>query len=377
MKWLFWVSVAFASYTYVVYPLILFLLSRLFPCPIRRQECTPTITVVIAARNEERNIGKRLENLLEQDYTPERFEIIVVSDGSTDRTNEIVASFAQRNISLIYIVEKTGKAEALNRGVAKATGEIIVFADARQFFASDVLRILGTNFSDPSVGCVSGELILIEDAGSAINAEMGAYWKYEKMVRRLESTSGMVVGATGAIYAIRKTLYRPLPNGTILDDVITPMNIALQGFRVVFDDAALAYDVVSKDIEQEWTRKVRTLAGNWQLLDMARSLGNSCCLPFWWRFLSHKIFRLLVPFVLPCMLIASLVSMGILYQVALFFQLTVYLAALAGYMIPAWRKIRLVNAALFFVVMNLAAIVGCWRWASGNCEITWRPSYIK
>ncbi len=377
MKYLFWTLLFFSLYAYAGYPLILALLSRLFPKSVKVGDIIPFVSVVLAACNEERAIGKRLDNLLAQDYPPDRYEIIVVSDGSSDGTNEIVTAYAGRNVQLIPLGARGGKAAALNQGVARAAGEIIVFADARQTFASNTLRRLAANFSDPTVGCVSGELMFLNDAASGIQAEMGAYWRYEKAIRKLESASGSVVGATGAIYAIRKVLYRPLPAETILDDVLTPMNVALQGYRVLFDGTAIAYDVVSKDMEQEWTRKVRTLAGNWQLLSIAPSLVMPWRCLLWWRFLSHKIFRLLVPFALPCILMASIVLAGPVYWVALFTQLIFYVYALAGFLAPGLRKLRMVNVAYFFLVMNVAVLAGFWRWILGRCATSWQLAYTK
>lgn len=374
---IFWISASFAFYTYVGYPFVLALNARLSARDMVKGEQLLGVSIVLAACNEERNIARRLENLLGLDYPRNRFDIVVVSDGSTDGTNEIVASFADCNVRLVSLTERLGKAAALNHGVARAAGEIVVFADARQTFAPDALRQLASNFADPAVGCVSGELMFLDDAESGIQAEMGAYWRYEKAVRKLESASGSVVGATGAIYAIRKSLYRPLPQGTILDDVLTPMNIALQGYRVVFDATATAYDVVSKDIAQEWKRKVRTLAGNWQLLSLAPSLVVPWCCPLWWRFLSHKIFRLLVPFVLPVLLMASMAAEGAVYRAALVGQVFFYVAAFVGLVIPGLRRLRPVNIAYFFMAMNLAVVVGFWRWVSGKCAASWQPAYTK
>ncbi len=367
----------FCFYAYGGYPVYLVLRSRFSPVSNISGEVTPFVSVVIAACNEERTILKRLENLLAQDYPADRYEIIVVSDGSADGTNEIVASHAEHGVLLIPLAKRVGKAAALNQGIIRAGGDIIVFADARQTFATDTLRRLAANFADPSAGCVSGELVLLDNADSGIRAEMGAYWQYEKAIRKFESASGSVVGATGAIYAIRKDLYRPLPGGTILDDVLTPMNIALQGYRVLFDGTAVAYDVVSKDIDQEWTRKVRTLAGNWQILSLAPFLAIPWRCPLWWRFLSHKIFRLLVPFVLPCLLITNMALEGPVYRAALFAQLAFYAGALAGLAIPDLRRLRPINIACFFLVMNLAALAGFWRWITGRCATSWQPAYTK
>lgn len=378
METLFWTSAAFVFYTYAGYPLIMALLARSSPKPVRRGACTPQISVVVAACNEEGIIAKRIDNILRQDYPACCRQLIIVSDGSTDGTNQVVNSFAMSGVVLIVLPRRCGKAVALNHGVARAEGEIVIFADARQSFAPDALALLAANFADPTVGCVSGELMLIDESESGIRAEMGAYWRYEKALRHLESASGSAVGATGAIYAIRKRLYLPLPPGTILDDVLTPLNIARQGLRVVFDCAPKAYDQVSRDIELEWTRKVRTLAGNLQLLQISPSIAIPWCSPLWWRFLSHKIFRILIPFALAGLLAASFCCQGALYRAVFFAQLIFYLTALAGYLIAPLRKVRLVNLAIFFIVMNLAALAGLWLWVSGKCAASWhRPTYSK
>jgi cellulose synthase/poly-beta-1,6-N-acetylglucosamine synthase-like glycosyltransferase len=377
MEILFWTAASFVAYTYLGYPCWLALKARLSPQRVRRGHCMPFLSVVIAACNEEAHITRKIDNLLEQDYPEDRYQILVVSDGSTDQTNQLVAGYAQRNVFLVVLPEKAGKAVALNQGVGRTCGEIVVFADVRQRFERDALRRLASNFADPNVGCVSGELILVDPVAGGSQTEMGSYWRYEKAVRRLESDSGSVVGATGAIYAIRRRLYRALPPGTILDDVLIPLNVVRQGYRAVFDNGARAYDQISQGLDQEWARKVRTLAGNLQLLQFSPSLALPGRSPLWWRFLSHKIFRLLVPFALCCTLAASLCGPGTLYLVAAGAQLLFYLTALVGWLLPPLRKLRPVKLAVFFVVINLAAVAGCWLWITGRCASSWRPAYAK
>jgi biofilm PGA synthesis N-glycosyltransferase PgaC len=377
METLFWTLTAFIFYTYAGYPLLIASRAFLRPHRVQNGANTPFLSIVIAAYNEELGIRRRLNNLLSQDYPAECYQIIVVSDGSTDGTNLILDSYSSSKVISISLQERSGKAAALNRGVARAEGEIIVFADARQRFADDALTLLVSNFTDPAVGCVSGELILVDESGSDVAVEMGAYWRYEKWIRNLESKSGSVVGATGAIYAIRKKLYVPLPTGTILDDVLTPMNVARQGYRVIFDGAPRAYDQVSKCVEQEWTRKVRTLAGNMQLLQISPSLVLPGLSPLWWRFLSHKIFRLFIPFALIGLLASTFFCHGVLYRFALCAQLFLYLIALAGHLLPSLRRVRFVGLANFFIIMNLAALAGVWLWVSGRCATTWRPADLK
>lgn len=375
MKLLFWSSILFVLYTYAGYPLLLALLSRLKARPVRGMGFAAPVSVVIAARNEESTIAGRIENLLSQEYPAGLAEIVVVSDGSTDETGAVVAGFADRNVVLLPLPEGLGKAVALNRGVGRATGEIIVFTDARQTFSPGAVRRLVQNFADPAVGCVSGELMLTDDGESGIRAEMGAYWRYEKGIRRLESASGSVVGATGAIFAIRRALYRPLPEGTILDDVLTPMTVAMQGYRVLFDGGATACDRISKSAGQEWRRKVRTLAGNWQLLTLAPSLLLPWRSPLWWRFLSHKLCRLLVPFALLAAFVTSLVCEGYIYLALLAGQSFLYAAAAAGALMPSARRLRFVNVPFFFMLLNAAAVAGLWLWLTGRCAASWRPAY--
>jgi cellulose synthase/poly-beta-1,6-N-acetylglucosamine synthase-like glycosyltransferase len=374
MKLLFWLSFWFIGYTYVGYPLLLWLQSRMAGKKIRKDPIMPTVSVVISALNEEGRIGPRLDNLLAQRYPAENLEIIVVSDGSSDGTGEIVRSFAERNVRLLELSGSRGKAVAVNLGVAESRGEVVVFADARQKFEPDVVANLAANFADPQVGCVSGELMLVEDAGCAIGHQMGAYWKYEKWIRKTESRTGSMVGATGAIYAIRRSLYQSLPEGTILDDVLTPMKMVMQGCRTVFDGDAIAFDAVSKDVKQEWTRKVRTLAGNWQLLVLAPALMLPWRNPGWWRFLSHKVFRLLVPYCLIALFAASLLQPGIFYRAAASLQFAFYGMALTGALLPAARSIRLVSLGYFFMVLNAAAVAGFWRWVTGRCLSAWKPA---
>ncbi|MFO7784421.1 MAG: glycosyltransferase family 2 protein [Thermodesulfobacteriota bacterium] len=376
MQTIFFLSLIFILYTYLGYPAYLLLRAKLMPRPVRKAppSAWPTVSAVIAAKNEEKTMARRIQNLLDQDYPQDLLEIIVASDGSTDATNTIVQEFAasDHRVTLIASHPAQGKPAALNKGVARARGEIIVFADSRQQFEPRALAELVSNFSDPEVGCVSGELIFVQDQDSAIRAEMGAYWHYEKMVRKLESASGSVAGATGAIYAIRKKRYKDLPAETILDDVLTPTNIILQGYRCVFEPSAVAFDVVSKDMQSEMTRKIRTLAGNWQLLQLAPELGSPLRNPIWWGFFSHKIFRLIVPMMLLLLLITNLFLSGVFFSATLLSQVLFYATAAIAHVSSAFRANRLARLVYFFVNLNWAALLGTWYFLSGSAGKAWR-----
>ena len=341
MKIIYWLSLSFIVYTYIGYPVLLYVWSKILPRDINKgdPEYKPSVSVLIAARNEEDNIESRIENLIAQDYPKDKMEIIIVSDGSSDGTNDIVEQLSNDSndlkdkksnlINLISYASSRGKPYAINMGIANAKGEIIVFADCRQRFAKNAITELVANFNDVSIGCVSGELVFEESPGSSIEKEMGMYWKFEKSIRKLESRTGSVPGATGAIYAIRKKLFSSLPEQTLLDDVLIPLNVRMQGYRVIFDSKALAYDFVSNDISLEKKRKVRTLAGNWQLLVLRPALIIPVINSLWLKFLSHKIFRLLVP-----------------YFVILLFISTLYLQDMKSFMVIG---LMLFVAILFFI----------------------------
>jgi cellulose synthase/poly-beta-1,6-N-acetylglucosamine synthase-like glycosyltransferase len=373
-KLIFWISLISIIYTYAGYPLWLALLVRVRPKPVRKSPFEPTVSVVISAFNEEVDIVRRVLNLLAQDYPVEKLDIVIVSDGSTDRTVELLRPLVNDRLTLIELPANRGKAVALNTGLAEARGEITIFADARQTFAIDAVRHLTANFSDSSIGCVSGELIFYRNTASSIQAEMGAYWKYEKWIRKTEGRTGSTVGATGAIYAIRRDLFRPLPANTLLDDVLTPLNVVRQGYRCIFDGLAVAVDKVSKDAGQEWRRKVRTLAGNWQMLSMFPELLLPWRNPICWRFLSHKIMRLIVPFGMFSLFVSGVLIDGELYRAATGVQLLFFAISLVGLLIPSIRAIRLVSLSYFFLVMNTAAVVGFLLWVTGRSATAWQPA---
>ena len=283
--------------------------SRRGPCSGRRHPAD-----VDRHRRTERGpaLRARLDNLLAVDYPADRLQIIVVSDGSTDGTADILQQYRGRVDSIL--LPQGGKASALNAGVAAARHEILVFADARQTFARDALRALVAPFADPGVGGVSGELVLDCESGggeSTIGEGVGAYWRYEKWLRRHESLVGSIVGSTGAIHALRRELWQPLPAETILDDVLAPMQAVLSGARVIFEGSARAYDRVVAAAATEFRRKTRTLAGNYQLLRLQPRLLVPFVNPVWLQFVSHKLGRLVVPYALCALLVSSAVLAGI------------------------------------------------------------------
>jgi biofilm PGA synthesis N-glycosyltransferase PgaC len=345
METVFWVSALVIGYVYAGYPLLLAIWARIAGRPPRKRPLDdnhswPAISIVVAARNEAARLPARISNLLSLNYGGPR-EIIVVSDGSVDGTAEALQLFAGR-IRLIEL-PAGGKPTALNAGVTAATGEILVFADARQWFEPDALRELIANFADEEVGGVTGELVLDcesspESSASTIGDGVGAYWKYEKWLRRHEGLVRSTLGATGAIYALRRRLWHPLPAETLLDDVLAPMRAVLAGYRVVFDERARACDTAAPDAAAEARRKRRTLAGNYQILTLEPRLLLPFVNPVWLQYVSHKLGRLVVPWALLTVFVASalLAMEHWVYTVAFAAQLGFYGLAAIG----AWYEAR-------------------------------------
>lgn len=341
MEALFWISFAVIGYVYIGYPLLLAAWARLARRTPRKWTAHtdwPSVSVVLAARDEGHRLPERLRNLLTITYPGPR-ELIVVSDGSTDETADVVRAFGGA-VTLVE-VPAGGKPLALNAGVARSRGDILVFADARQQFSDEALLHLVSNFADPQVGAVTGELVLdaeLDETDSTVGDGVGLYWRYEKWLRRNESQVWSTLGATGAIYALRRELWRPLPPDTLLDDVLAPMRAVLAGRRVVFEERARAYDRTSANATAESRRKVRTLAGNYQILAQEPRLLLPVLNPVWLQYMSHKIGRLFVPWALAGAFFASALLMfdGWIYAGAFVVQALFY--GLAAY--GAWSEYR-------------------------------------
>lgn len=367
MKVVFWGAAALIAYAYAGYPGWLWLRSHWRRPPVRRGRCSPFVSIVMVVRNEEQVLERKLENLLALDYPSELTQLIVVSDGSTDRTESILRSYAPNpRVSVVLNQLPRGKASGLNDAAELAQGDVVVFTDARQRIEPVALPLLLENFADPEVGCVSGELMLGDPDVGETGKGLGLYWRMEKQIRQWESASGSVVGATGALYAVRRNLLAPLPPAVILDDVYVPMQVARQGARVVFDPRAKVWDSPDLGSGQEFARKVRTLTGNYQLLQVAPWLLSSEN-PIRFEFGSHKLLRLIVPFALAGLLLASVLIPGNVYKVVLGLQLAFYGLSLLGILQFKRGPIaRLADAALTFVVLNTAAVVAFGNFVTGR-----------
>ena len=366
----FWVSAALLTYTFAGYSLIMRTLAR-FKRGDRALSFaneTPPVAVVIAAYNEAARIGARIENILTSVYPPEHLRVVIVSDGSNDGTADVVRSCSRENVRLMERLARSGKAACLNDAVASCTEPFIVFTDARQSFASNAIAHLLAPFADPKVGAVSGSLEIVPSASTA-GQGVDWYWASEKRLRQAESDFNSVVGCTGAIYAIRRELWEPLPANAVLDDVLVPMRIAERGFRIHFSGDAKAFDPQPLDPGNEIRRKTRTLAGNWQMLFFHPQWIVPGGHRLWWQLLSHKALRL----VTPLLLIFVFVSAGALARCSSVFRMIValqasfYLAGIASLLL----RVRCLALPAGFLLLQWAAIRAAIRAITPGALVRW------
>jgi len=357
----FWSLLVVVAWCYVGYPLFMFAVARLRPRPLRALDGArlPAVTVVIAVRNERSQLARRVANILEQEYPADRLDVVVACNGSTDGSDEIARQLTRADARVRVVVSSAdeGKAGALNAAIAAATGDVVVFADARQSFAPDAVRQLVQPFSDGSVGAVTGRLLVKRSELASVEG-VRLYWGMETRLRDAESRSGSVVGATGAIYAIRRALYPGVPVNLILDDVYIPLRIAIAGQRVVMAGGAVAYDVPAGDQRAEYARKRRTMVGNLQLLRVLPGLLSPVGNPLFVRYLSHKLLRLLAPFCFIAMLVISAMLAAPLYRAFFFAQLAVYVLGFVGLFVST----PLLSVPAAFVLVHAAVLAAIWRW---------------
>jgi cellulose synthase/poly-beta-1,6-N-acetylglucosamine synthase-like glycosyltransferase len=375
--WVFWISGAFVFYTYLGYPVCIWCLSRWFgrraEPPAEGPEDLPTISLLIAAYNEEAEIDKRLQTALLMDYPPEKFEIVVASDGSSDATPEIVRRYADRGVRLLDSPQRRGKASALNAAFPEVKGDIVLLSDANTHMDPDVLRRIARWFRDRAVGVVCGRLILTDPvSGSNVDS---LYWKYETFLKKCEGRLGALLGANGGIYAIRRELFVPLPGDTIVDDFVLPLRAKLAtGCAIVYDRRAVAREETPPTIGSEFHRRSRIGAGGFQSLGLLWRL----LLPWhgWvaFTFLSHKICRWLCPFFLVGLLVSNfLLWQEPFYRAALWAQFGFYCSSLVAAFVPArGRVLKPLRLATMFTGMNAALLVGFWRWLRGNQAAAWK-----
>ncbi|WP_018912603.1 glycosyltransferase family 2 protein [Thiomonas sp. FB-6] len=370
----FWACAAFVVYTYAGYPLVMAALAAMRKAPeppALGDADLPAATIVMSAYNEAGRLPAKLDNLRELHYPLDRVQVMVVSDGSTDETETILAR--RSDVRMVALPLRRGKAHALNVALQQVSTPVVVFCDVRQDLDPDALRWLARDLADPRIGVVSGELSH-RPSRTRTGQNVGLYWRYEKWIRKAESRLHSTVGATGALYAMRTVDWRALREGAILDDFDNPMQVVRRGKRAILEPRAVAWDVVQEDAAGERRRKIRTLSGNFQSFADSPWLFSPLSNPVWFQFMSHKVFRLLVPYALLAALAASLLAQGPVYRVACALQAVFYGLAAIGHGWPAARRSRLVSLAHVFCELNLAAVWGLATFLRGRIDPRWEKT---
>lgn len=367
MKYLFFISLGLLVYTFVWYPLMLFIVSRLFSKQTKKDSRLPSVTLIISAYNEERSIREKLENTLKLDYPKEQLEIIVVSDGSTDNTDTVVRSFEKRGVALMRIDGRKGKTHCQNRAVEKASGEILIFSDANSMYDSRAIRVLVSNFADPNVGVVCGELRYIKRS----DTEETLYWKLEVLLKHWESSIDSCLGVNGAMYAIPKMLYVPLED-SMQSDFIEPFFVYRNGYRVIYEREAYCTEEAGSNAS-EFERKRRIMHGAFSSLSQISEFLN----PFrygWYSISlwSHKVLRWGVSVLLFSLFISTvfLANGCVLFAVLLGIQMSVYIGALLGRFFPR----TIFSIPYYIVLVQIASFLAILDWISGKQSSAWESS---
>lgn len=376
METILWISIVLIVYPYLIYPLAMLLIGSLRPRQIRRAAQFPAMTILIPAYNEVDCIGATIKNKLDQGYPADKLQIIVISDGSDDGTDDVVRSFAQEGVTLHRREGREGKAAALNAAVRHARGEIIIFSDANTLFGPGALQRIAENFADPEIGYLTGSLGFVSDSDNLSGTGVNAYMRYENLVRRIETRAGSIIGANGGVDAIRRELYVDIPPRLITDFVL-PLSVMAGGHRVIFDPGVTAFEIPNSEIASEFRMRVRVALRALQGLAYMRRLLNPLRRPMpAFCLISHKVLRYL-GFVF---MIAALLSNIVLARDSGFFQVLLALQALAyalailglAHGIPGWLK-KITVVPSYLVLSNAAFAIATFRFLRGDTMAVWRP----
>lgn len=368
---MFWLSISLLAYTFFGYPIILKCIASLRKCEISADGgFTPSVSIVLSVYNEENVIKEKIQNFLSLDYPPELLEMVIVSDKCTDKTEEIIRSFCCERIRLLVQEKRSGKTMALNRGVTGANGEILIFTDANSMFNTDAVRKLVRHFADPKIGLVSGRSVYLDSLNQ--NEELsGTYRKYEEMIKEDESKVASIVGADGAIYAMRKSLYDPLPPEYI-NDLIHPIQVVLKGYRAVSESQAVCREVIDETHSSELRRQTRIMAQSWLIFcTQIGKLLRKMKLVYAWELTSHKFLRWLTIPVMIALFVttAFMFEEGKFYQMIFISQIIFLSLALFG----GRLKSGFMRLPYMFTLLHVAAVFGFFKYLTGNIYTTWNP----
>jgi cellulose synthase/poly-beta-1,6-N-acetylglucosamine synthase-like glycosyltransferase len=374
--YLFWIALCVLAYVYVGYPIIVQMLAAVMGKPVRRSSSAlPSVTVVISAYNEEKSICAKIGHVLSLDYPKELLDVIVVSDASSDATDEIVKTCGIERVQLLRVEGRRGKTACQNAAARLARGEILVYTDATTQIAPNALRNLLENFADPEVGCAAG-LLVYQGKGQNLTAAGGvSYWGYEVALRIAESSLGTLVGVSGCLYGVRKSAYRPI-SPTLISDFVIAMRMREQGLRTVLDPRALCFEETLDRARSELSMRVRVAIRSIGALVAERRFLSFVSDPlFAWQLWSHKLLRYTSPYWLILLLIACTALMdNAMYRLVLIAQLVIIGAGVAGFVLQLGAKrLRLLSKPYYFLLTNVASFVATWRYALGERMVTWQP----
>ena len=378
MEILFWCIAGVVAYTYVGYPCLVAAVALFRPRRLEASPLQPSVTVIVAAFNEEKDIARKLEMLLALDYPADRLQILVASDHSTDRTHEIVQGFAE-GVELVVLPARGGKTAAQNLAATRARGEILVFTDATTLFSSTVIRRLVEPFADATIGCAGAQLVYQSATGTAVGRGGGLYWRYETLVKRLESKANSLVGVSGCLYAVRRELYRPIEPELISDFVIA-LDTFARGHVTVYVPEAIAYEKTLEEATREFTMRTRVIVRSINALVHRSHLLNPARFGFFSiQLLSHKVLRYLAPELLIVAFLASVwlaaqpSAHATIYKLLVALQLLLYVVVPIAYALFKRLHIhtRLLSAPFYFVHANAAALWGLISYIRGVRAVTW------
>lgn len=371
LKLIFCFLIILIFYTYFGYPAVLYILAQLRRKTAGKSDYLPKVSLITSAYNEEECIKDKIENSLSIDYPSDRFEIIIASDGSTDKTESITEQYQNKGIKFLKFNERRGKASCLNDAVSVAKGELLVFSDANVYYDKDAIRKLVRNFQDQRVGAVTGEVRYVLDKNSTNQGE-GVYGKYERFLRIKESNLYSLVGVNGAMYAMRRNLYVPLKKDIITDDFFVALNIIAKGYRIAYEPEAKGIEMIVTSAKDEFRRKVRIIAGGYQAVKELGWKLMSFPLPVVFELISHKLLRWLAPFFLLGILIVNIFLLNIPLYRALFYLQTLFFASVfMGYILEKMELNNPFSFLYYFTVVNFASICGFFKFLTGTQKVTW------
>lgn len=369
-------SVLLALYIYLGYPVLMFLLSRLFPQPVRKTGIEPRVSLIIAAHNEQQHITDKLNNALALDYPPDKLEIIVASDCSTDQTDDIVRRFADRRVKLYAQADRQGKTRAQHRAASISTGDILIFSDATTQYQPGVIRTIVRGFADPTVGCVAGQLVYVDGPSSSVGNGCRSYWGYEKFIKDCESRLGSLIGVSGCLYAVRRSCQARMASDMI-DDFVIATEIRLQGLRTIYEPEAICTESTNQRTRDEFRMRVRVIEQTMNALHRYRAVLNPRRYGMYaFQLICHKLLRYSLPLWLGVAFVASwFADTGAgLFHLLFVGQMIFYLLALVGWVAERCNiRLGLLSVPWYFMLFNAASVVALLKFLRGETHVVWEP----